>query len=149
LILNFLSRFNFLQVSLLVLLMWLGISISYAGTVVIVNPSVKTQEISTQMLGRIYAMQIKNWNDGQPVKVFTFPSNSKFHHQFVITQMKLQPHLLERLWNRLIFTGTGRTPTVVSNSQEMIQKVKQTPGAIGYVTDSDVTSNVNVLVIGK
>ena len=148
-ILNLLSRFNFLQVSLLVLLMWLGISISYAGTVVIVNPSVKTKEISTQMLGRIYAMQIKNWNDGQPVKVFTFPSNSKFHHQFVITQMKIQPHQLERFWNRLIFTGTDRTPAVVSNTQEMIQKVKQTPGAIGYVSDSDVTSDVKVLVIGK
>ncbi|GAB6071002.1 hypothetical protein JCM30760_20990 [Thiomicrorhabdus hydrogeniphila] len=147
--LSLFSRFNFLQVSLLLLLMWLGISTSYAGTVVIVNPSVKTKEISPQSLGRIYAMQIKNWSDGQPVKVFTFPSNSKFHHQFVITQMKLQPHLLERLWNRLIFTGTGRTPTVVNNSQEMIQKVKETPGAIGYVTDSDVSSDVNVLVIGK
>ena len=33
--------------------------------------------------------------------------------------------------------------------QEMIQKVKQTPGAIGYVSDSDVTSDVKVLVIGK
>jgi len=129
--------------------MWLSTALSYADSTVIVNPSVSTKSIDTQTLGRIYAMQIKNWNDGQPVKVFTFPSNSKFHHQFVISKMKIQPHQLERLWNRLIFTGTGRTPIVVNSEKEMMKKVKETPGAIGYIENGDVTSDVNVLVIGK
>ena len=133
----------------LAILIWLNIGISHAASVVIVNPSVQAEDIDAQTLGRIYAMQIKNWNDGQPVRVFTFPSNSKVHHQFVISKMKIQPHQLERLWNRLIFTGTGRTPTIVNSAQEMLQKVKSTPGAIGYVTDSDVTSGVKVLVVGK
>lgn len=133
----------------LILVMWLSTALSYADSTVIVNPSVSTKSIDTQTLGRIYAMQIKNWNDGQPVKVFTFPSNSKFHHQFVISKMKIQPHQLERLWNRLIFTGTGRTPIVVNSEKEMMQKVKETPGAIGYIENGDVTSDVNVLVIGK
>jgi len=132
-----------------VLLLWPTIGLSHASSSVIVNPSVNVSTIDAQTLSRIYAMQIKNWNDGQPVKVFTFPFNSKFHYLFVTSKMKIQPHQLERLWTRLIFTGTGRTPTVVNSAKEMVQKVKSTPGAIGYVSDSDVVTGVKVLTVAK
>lgn len=122
---------------------------AFAGVSVIVNTSVNIESISAQQLGRIYAMQIKNWNDKQSIKVFTYPANSKIHHQFVISQMKMQPHQLERLWNRLIFTGTGRAPNVVSSAQEMIEKVKNTPGAIGYIENNQYTDDVKVLVVGN
>lgn len=120
-----------------------------ADTKVIVHPSVVSQTIDGHTLSRIYAMQLKNWDNGQSIKVFVLPSNSQTHRQFTLKKLKLQSHQLDRLWNRLIFTGTGRTPTVVKSELEMIEKVKTTPGGIGYVSDVLDVSGVKVLNEGQ
>lgn len=93
-------------------------------------------------------MQLKNWQDGENIKVFVLPSNHPLHRQFTLKKLKLQTHQLDRLWNRLIFTGTGRTPTVVNSEAEMLQKVKTTPGAIGYVGEHFAIDGVKVLSEG-
>ena len=120
-----------------------------AEMVVILHPKVDVESMNSQTLGRIYAMQVKNWKDGQPIKVFTYSTQKDVSRQFIISNIKMQPHQLERLWNRLIFTGIGRTPTVVSSSKEMIEKVKTTPGAIGYVEMPADLSSVQVLEVGQ
>lgn len=108
-----------------------------ADYIIIANPSVDTQQLSFQKLGQIYALQVKTWQGGQHIKAFTYPVESSDHKEFVLFTLKIQPHQLKRLWNRLIFTGTGSPPKKVMNSEEMLEKVKRIPGAIGYVRLSD------------
>lgn len=103
--------------------------------------------MNTQYLGRVYAMQIKQWQSGVPVKVFTRSPKSDLHREFVISKLKIQPHQLERYWNRLIFTGTGRSPTVVDSEQEMIEMIINTPGAIGYISEKRLLGNLKVIQV--
>ncbi|MEA1990441.1 MAG: hypothetical protein U9N57_14715 [Pseudomonadota bacterium] len=120
-----------------------------AETVVIGNSQIKIENISSKSLGRIYAMQVKNWPDGQKIKVFTYSTQKELYRDFVISETKMQPHQLERLWNRLIFTGTGRAPIVVGNEKEMLQKIRMTPGAIGYVEATENLSGIKSLEVEK
>jgi len=138
-----------LQSILVFVILWLPAQIISAETVVIVNPQIQIDNISSKSLGRIYAMQIKHWPDGQPIKVFTYSTQKETYRDFVISEIKIQPHQLERLWNRLIFTGTGRAPAVVGNEKEMLQKVRMTPGAIGYVKTTENLSGVKSLEVEK
>ena len=121
---------------------------SLASAQVIIHPSVEVDRLDAQTLSRIYAMQIKSWENGESIRVFVFPSRSKLHRSFIISKLKMQPHQLDRLWNRLIFTGTGRAPTIVKSEAEMLQKIQTTPGAIGYVGENAKVQGVKIVNMG-
>jgi hypothetical protein len=46
-------------------------------------------------------------------------------------------YVLRRAWDRMVFTGTGFAPTIVRSEKEMIERVRSTPGAIGFVRKRD------------
>ena len=107
-----------------------------AGPVVIHHPNLQGENFSTGSLVRIYAMQKRAWSDSTPIKVYTLPNNSNLYKEFVTNYLKMQPYQLDRLWHRLVFSGTGARPEEVSSIEEMLEKVKSTPGAIGYIDSS-------------
>jgi hypothetical protein len=45
----------------------------------------------------------------------------------------------------LVFTGTGLAPTVVGSEREMRERVRSTPGAIGYVRSADTSDRRHLL----
>ncbi len=135
----------FLSLKLLLKTLVVIISVCYllpnslaAETVVVCHPEQSGEEFSTGELLRIYAMRKRNWSDGTPITVYTLPKSHSTHQEFVTQFLKLQPHQLNRLWHKLVFSGTGVQPEVVVSYDEMLEKVAATPGAIGYVDDAKV-----------
>ncbi|MDG6774830.1 hypothetical protein QCB45_10845 [Thiomicrorhabdus sp. ZW0627] len=115
---------------------------------VIVNETVPVKDVNSLYLKRIYAMQVNKWPNGHPIKVFILPSRSELHKQFSVSKLGIQSYQLDRLWSRLIFTGTGKSPEVVQTQGEMLIKVKDTEGAIGYVAEDFKVDGVRVLSEG-
>lgn len=130
-----------------ILVCWFYFLPAKAEVLVITHPSVDTNQISATYLSRVYAMQIKSWPSGQPIKVFSFTPQSDEFKEFVVNKAKLQPHQLNRHWKRLLFTGTGRIPTTVNSTDQMIEKVSTTPGSIGYINSTMVPSNTKALYV--
>jgi hypothetical protein len=60
------------------------------------------------------------------------PDNDELHKAFVKETLHMFPHQLRRTWNRMTYTGTGQPPITVYSVAEMLEKVKNTPNAIGY-----------------
>lgn len=113
-----------------------------ADPVLIHHPQLQGEDFSTNSLLRIYAIQKKIWSDGTPVKVFALPNSSNVHKQFVKEYLRMQPYQLSRLWHRLVFSGTGSIPVEISSDRLMLEKVKNTVGAIGYV-DSSIVDQID------
>jgi hypothetical protein len=42
------------------------------------------------------------------------------------------PFQLRSAWDRLVFSGTGVSPTTVETEEEMRARIESTPGSIGY-----------------
>ena len=122
--------------------------VSSASSSVIANTSVDAVSVDENTLSRIYAMQLKHWPNGEPIRVFVLPSRNKLHRSFIISKLKMQTHQLDRLWNRLLFTGTGRAPTVVKSETEMLQKIQTTPSSIGYIDEHTDPVGVKVINVG-
>lgn len=95
-------------------------------------------------LRRIYTMKVRRWPDHQPIQLFVYPSNSRAHNLFTKRVLKMFPYQLDRIWNKLAFSGTGVLPTEVSTQEEMIHMVSTTPGAIGYI-ESRNGGEVNIV----
>ena len=126
--------------SILLVILSLGLLIHnhlYADPVIIHHPDLKDEDFTRASLVRIYAMQKKMWSNGIPIKVYMFANSNPIHKQFVLTHLKMQPYQLNRLWHRLLFSGTGAIPQEVASIELMLENIKSTPGAIGYIDSKD------------
>ncbi|MBN8447281.1 MAG: hypothetical protein J0M22_17595 [Gammaproteobacteria bacterium] len=114
---------------------------------VIVNASVKVQQLSHAQLRSIYMMRQVLWPDGSAIKVFVLPNRSELHLQFCRQQLQLFPYQLDRVWQKLTYSGTGTPPTEVADSAKMRELVASTPGAIGYIETGNDISELQIVQI--
>ncbi len=113
----------------------------------IVNEASVHQPISRNSARRYFTMRLPVWENRVPVKVFVLPDDHPTHRQFTKSVLGLFPYQLRQVWDRQIFSGTGRAPVTVATEQEMIEQVAATPGGIGYVESGANHPQVRVLEI--
>ena len=112
---------------------------------ILLNKEVGITALDSAYLSQIFAMQVKKWPNGLAIQVFVLPSDTDLHREFVINRLKIQAHQLDRIWNRMLFTGTGKAPYVVDSQAKMIEMIKKTPGAIGYAAENFPTDDIATL----
>jgi hypothetical protein len=100
---------------------------------VIVSPSLADMELDRSLLRAVFTMRVREWPDGSPVRVFVLPDDNPLSDTFYRERLGMYSYVLRMAWDRMVFTGTGLAPTVVRSEKEMIELVRSTPGAIGYV----------------
>lgn len=113
--------------------------------VVIANSSVTSVDLSSNQLRKIFSMRQTIWPDGQPIRVYVLPSKSEAHIKLCKNVLKMFPYQIDRLWNKLAYSGLGETPIEVETAQRMKLKIASTPGAIGYILSSDDDENLTVI----
>ncbi len=114
---------------------------------IISNITADTPSLSVTQLRRIYSMRQLHWQNGIPIVVYVLASNNPLHQQFCKQQLRLFPYQLDRIWNKLTFSGYGVAPIEVATQQELIKAIKLTKGAIGYVDNLSEVKDVNVIKI--
>lgn len=88
-------------------------------------------------------MRQRNWDDNTPIKVFVLPDKHPLHKSFCKSVLKVYPYVLRGHWDRITFSGTGVAPTVVSSEEQLRELVSRTPGAIGYILNSNNNASDN------
>jgi len=140
---------------LLVLLFWTTISIADkvnteavpAQVVAITSSTFSPGEISHNTLRAIFIMRYAKWSDGTPVKVYVYDDSSPIHQLFSKEVLHFFPRQLRQAWDRQVFSGLGQYPHQVDSVEEMLIKVKTTPGSVGYVKIQEITTDVHILQI--
>ena len=120
---------------------------AYADPVLIAHPAVGMRDVSLNSTRLIFSMQLGQWPDGGPVRVYVLPDDSEVHRSFAKDLLSLYPRQLRRVWDRQLYSGTGQAPEAVADPVEMRQKVANTPGAIGYLPSEMIDDTVQVLSI--
>ncbi|MET0535581.1 MAG: hypothetical protein ABW171_15300 [Steroidobacter sp.] len=108
---------------------------------VIVSPTLTNAALDRSMLRAVFTMRVKQWPDGSPIRVFVLPDDDPLSDQFYRERLGMYSYVLRRAWDRMVFTGTGLAPTVVQSEREMIDRVRSTPGAIGYVRKRELSES--------
>lgn len=91
-------------------------------------------------------MRQRFWPDGKRIHVFVLRDNHELHRQFTKTKLNMFAHQFRRIWDRLIFSGTGQAPTTVNSITEMIDNISSTPGAIGYIENQPVEKDIRIFI---
>ncbi|WP_417549597.1 hypothetical protein [Methylophaga sp.] len=137
------ARFSIVNLWLVLVLLAFT-PISKAETV-IVNPTLVDLQLSKTTLRAIFAMRISQWPDGTPVNVFVLDDEHPLHIHFCKSLLGMLPYQLRRIWDQQAFSGTGIKPSRVNSEAEMRQRVANTPGAIGYISESEIDATVTSL----
>lgn len=118
---------------ILVLLLWVPLSALAGSVEVIVNADHAAAPLDRNLLRAIFTMRLRQWSSGTPVHVFVLPDHDEVTDLFCREQLGTYPYVMRATWDRMVFTGTGLAPTVVTSEKEMRELVSSTPGAIGYI----------------
>jgi hypothetical protein len=116
-----------------------------ATTTVITHADRAAFEPDRRQLRALFTLRVTVWPDGQPVRVFVLPDRAELHDQFVRERLGTYPYVLRSVWDRKVYTGVGLAPVEVRTEAEMREKVRSTPGAIGYARDGSKSFVFDVL----
>ena len=114
---------------------------------VIVNPSNPATQMTRLKLGEIFLKKEKRWPDGQPA-VPVEPSGKSPVRQRFDQEIFGKPVIaISAYWQQMIFGGKGVPPPEKSNDAEVVTFVRDTPGAVGYVSAGADASGVKVVAV--
>ncbi len=116
---------------------------------VVVNASVPKQSVSVDQIRRIFSMRQTVWANDQLIKVYVLTNQHQTHKNFSTQVLGMFPYQLDRIWNKLVYSGLGEEPIKVNSEQEMLEKISQNPGAIGYVMGQVSANSVHVIDVVK
>jgi ABC-type phosphate transport system substrate-binding protein len=114
---------------------------------VIMHPSVDDTILTTSQLRRIYTMRQIQWSNGKRITVYTLPRQHPLHLRFSKERLQMFPYQLDRIWNKLTYSGLGVAPITINTPEELLEAVRSTPGAIGYVDKAQGMEGVHVVQI--
>jgi hypothetical protein len=98
----------------------------------LLDSSKNTKQLTTETIREIFFMRLNTWPDGSPIHVFVLPDKHPLHIRFAKEILGVYPFQLRSAWDRLVFSGTGVSPTTVESEEEMRARIESTPGSIGY-----------------
>ncbi len=97
------------------------------------GPGVRVAVLSKEAVRAIFFMRERTWPNGTPIQVFVLPDDNPIHQRFAKEVLGVYPYQLRAAWDRMVYSGTGPAPIQVNTFEEMIERLRTTPGAIGYV----------------
>ena len=116
-----------------------------AGNAVVVIANRNVSNIDATTLEKIYMGKVIEVN-GVPVTAINANAGSAARVRFLRAYLNKDEDDYTAYWVTRRYVGKGAPPRELSSSAAILNYVKNTPGAIGYVDESDVDSNVNVLL---
>ena len=128
----------------IVLILAIFFSVGATGEVVVVSAKdSEIIELSQSKLKRLYLGKVDKIH-GRQVNVYII-DNEKLHHQFIHDYMDIHPRQFARIWLKSVFTGKVKMLTKLSDTEELILKLKKDSRALGYIYKKDLTSDLQIV----
>jgi len=114
---------------------------------VIVHPDVAGEEISRPILSAIFTRRAPSWEDGVPCQPVDQSMNSPLRAAFSEAVLQIPVAGVRRFWQGKISEGV-EPPPVKASDQAVLDYVKSTIGAIGYISaDLPVPADVKTMAV--
>jgi len=128
------------------LLLCVSLPSTAANVKVIANLSVKGSQVSPANLKSIFLKTKTSLNDGSHVEPVLLKSGAA-HEAFVKQYVGKTTAGLETYYRSRVFTGKGLMPQRFASDAEVVEYVRKTKGAIGYVTAEASAEGVRILEV--
>jgi len=135
----------------LLILIFISIQLMYAQSdkdyKVIVNNENNIDNLSKNKLDNIFMKKTTQWSDGSKIYPVNLDPKSSTRESFSKSVHKKDIDAVQAYWRKQIFSGSSIPPVEKMNDNQVIDYVKNNPGAIGYVSSRTDVSGVKVLKV--
>jgi hypothetical protein len=120
---------------------------SAADYVVIVNPGNRASSVSRNELQRLFLRTATTWSGGEGCKPVDLPKSNPVRVAFSKEVLGRTMAALDQFWTQSIFSGRGVPPPERKSDREVVEFVRDTPGAVGYVSSAVGLEGVKKLTV--
>lgn len=120
-------------------------TLCYADIVVITHPD-NTEKLSQADVRQIFLGKRKAFADGEAIEMFDLPDGSDEKVSFTKKVLRKSVSSLNSYWSRMLFSSKGQPPRSLNDAKEVLEAVSTNKNAIAYISSSDVSSNVKVVL---
>lgn len=120
-----------------------------ADFVVVVNAGVPVTTLTRSETGRFFLRSATQWPNGEHVKPVELARGSPVRAAFSKDVLGRSPGAIEQYWTQAVFSGRAVPPPEKRTDAEVVAYVRETPGAIGYVSAGASTDGVKRVTIGN
>jgi ABC-type phosphate transport system substrate-binding protein len=138
-------RANRTGLNMLGLAMGLAVGAAPATVVTVVSAKSPITALSKSQVADIFLGKSYRFPGGAQATPIDQPEASSAREQFYNNVAGESLAQLKAHWSRIIFTGRGQPPKIVSSGAELKKLLAANPLAIGYMDSAEVDANVRVL----
>ncbi|MBL4865933.1 MAG: hypothetical protein JKY67_06120 [Pseudomonadales bacterium] len=117
-----------------------------ADIAVVVHPDNSLSSASINNVSRIFLAKMKVFGNGEKIKLFDLEETNPLRTLFYQKVLNKSAGQVRAYWTQLIFTGKGKPPKVLLDSEEIVEAVGHDINSIGYVNVEAVNDSVKVLL---
>lgn len=120
-----------------------------AADIVVWKEDADSITIDRFSLQKIFTKRIVRWPDGQNIQVFIKPINSVEHRDFVLNTLGISPFYYQQMLDTQVYAGKTSSVIELPNDNQMVMKIEQTPGSIGYINYEIFIGSKKVTIINN
>ncbi len=113
---------------------WLLLPVLASAQVAVAYPGIDREQLTRDRVRDVFLGRISSWPDGSPI-IIVLVGDATVDESLVRITGRDHVRLL-RGWKRLLFSGNGSMPIVVSSTREAQELVARRPGAIAIVNEA-------------
>lgn len=103
-----------------------------AGVVIIGNKNIPESSLSKMDIQNVFLG--KKTKLGGTKITFVILKSGDVHESFLKEYLSRTPSQYNKYWKKMIFTGKGKAPKVFETEEALVEYVKASEGAIGYIS---------------
>lgn len=116
---------------------------------VIVNNSNMVTSISKKDVSNMFLKKKSKWGNGNAIIPVDQKIGSSTRESFTTEIHNKKVASIRSYWQQAIFSGVATAPVEKDSDSEVIEYVKSTPGAIGYISSTTNAQGVKVVSISN
>lgn len=117
------------------------------GFRLVVHPDVAAPTLERRFVADVFLKKATRWPDGSPIAAVDLRFGSSVRQRFSEQVLLRSASAVRSYWQQRIFTGRGVPPPELDTDEAVIRYVQSRRGAVGYVSESAVTSAVKVVAV--
>jgi ABC-type phosphate transport system substrate-binding protein len=129
----------------------IGLALCLSGAVVkadvvaVVSAKSPITSLSMSQVADIFSGKASRFPNGVQALPIDQAEGSAIRNEFYSKVVGKNAAQIKAYWSKIIFTGRGQPPPIVSNNIEMKKRISDNPAAIGYIDRSLVDESVKVV----
>lgn len=101
--------------------------------------------IAKKDLARIFLKKKTRWRDGRSAEPVDQRRAPELRERFSEQILGMSVDVVESHWQAQVFSGRNTPPRAFASDSEVLDYVRRTPGAVGYVSGATAISGVTVI----